>query len=366
LGPLAGDDAKIPPGKLVLDPENLRLLEKGTLSQGIPLSHYAEPSTQRRLREVIADPKYKLGALVQSIRTNGFLDHERLIVAPLDGFHYLVLEGNRRLAAVLRVVDDGIPQLEPAIQDSIQTLPCFILRGQPIDNSKEALADYRRQAEIYIGLRHLMGARAWEPASRYEFQKRLLDEGWTPEQVADAFGRDKTVVVRDLKAQVLYRHFLDWESTTLSKHTFTYNAFAEAARSPDISRWLGWVDKGFQFKELDKLPLFFRYLKERVISDDADDDEDGARSAEFAVRRLRDVLKLKDLDVLDALETGDFNRAELLFEERRHGHLQQRVEQFTKVLRSATISDFESNPAGLRTALDALKAQIERVGRYVK
>src|SRR5579872_5343614 len=90
---LRGDDLQIQPGRLILDPGNLRFHDLGSAVKNTRIEHYAEPSTQRHLRELLSDPRYKLESLVKSIRTNGFLEHERLIVAPFDGHHYLVLEG---------------------------------------------------------------------------------------------------------------------------------------------------------------------------------------------------------------------------------------------------------------------------------
>ena len=148
-----------------------------------------------------------------------------------DGDSFLVLEGNRRLTAVRHIYETlhgtKLTGLQGGVlRQSLQTLPCFIIKGLAIGSSAERLAEYRRAAEIYIGMRHLMGARRWEPASRYEFQARLvLEEGWSVADVAERFGRDKSEVLRDLKAQRLYQDFRRFEGRNKIGHSLTYNAF---------------------------------------------------------------------------------------------------------------------------------------------
>src|SRR6185295_19393170 len=159
-----------------------------------PARLIGQASIQDKVFSIMREnPLFDVSSLVRSIEYNGFLKHEQLIIAPLDGEKSLVLEGNRRLTAVRTIFAKhgaNLAGLATSVRQSLQTLPCFVLRGSAIDGSETRLAEYRCASEIYIGMRHLMGAKSWEPASRYEFQWRLINEGWTAEQVAERFGRD--------------------------------------------------------------------------------------------------------------------------------------------------------------------------------
>jgi hypothetical protein len=208
-----GISEDIEPKFLLLDPQNIRLLERvDTKLHDVPVKLVGQKSIQKELTDLfVSDSLFDIKSLETSIIHNGFLKHERLIVAPFDGESYLVLEGNRRLTAVRNIFSTygtRLSELRPEVRQSLQTLPCFVIIGPAIAGSSKALDEYRRAAEIYIGMRHLMGARRWEPASRYEFQARLiLEEGWTVADVAERFGRKKSEVTRDLKAQRLYHDF---------------------------------------------------------------------------------------------------------------------------------------------------------------
>ena len=363
-------------GKLLLDPQNLRLLERtGDTYEDLPAKLFGQPAIQNKLFEIIKDsPRFDIQALADSIANNGFLKHERLIVARFDGDNFLVLEGNRRVTAVRSLLErygpnlDGLPH---QIRDSMRTLPCFVLDGTAIDGNEETLNEYRRGSEIYIGMRHLMGAKNWEPASRYEFQSKLiLEEQWTFNDVAVRFGRSKREVVRDFQAHLLYQGFLEYEKRTGVRHSLTYNSFAEAARAAVILKWLGWSNGDEEFTNKEHQEIFFRYLVSRLSKNTLGADAEGYEaseipeiSAEAAVRKLRDMLRLDDSIVLEALQESDFNTAEVLYEERKEGELPKKIQNFIRVLKRTASEELATPEVGLR--LTELKAQIERALKVI-
>ena len=363
-------------GKLLLDPQNLRLLERtGDIYEDLPPKLFGQHAIQNKLFEIIKDsPRFDIQALADSIANNGFLKHERLIVAKFDGDNFLVLEGNRRVTAVRSLLErygpnlDGLPH---QIRDSMRTLPCFVLEGTAIDGNEATLNEYRRGSEIYIGMRHLMGAKNWEPASRYEFQSKLiLEEQWTFNDVAVRFGRSKREVVRDFQAHLLYQGFLEYEKRTGVRHSLTYNSFAEAARATAILKWLGWSNSDEDFINKEHQEVFFRYLVSRLGKNTLGVDAEGYEaseipeiSAEAAVRKLRDMLRLDDLVVLEALQESDFNTAEVLYEERKEGELPKKIQNFIRVLKRTASEELAAPDVGLR--LTELKAQIERALKVI-
>jgi hypothetical protein len=363
-----GTSQDIEPDRLLLDPQNLRLLERvdGGL-MAIDVKLIGQKSVQDKLYRTFVDSSiFDISSLAKSIAYNGFLKHERLIVARYDGTSFLVLEGNRRVSAVRNVFEksgENLQDLTPQVRQSLQTLPCFVLNGEPIGSSRAILDSYRRASEIYIGMRHLMGAKSWEPASRYEFQAKLInEEGWTPADVAERFGRDKSVVMRDLKAQKLYNDFRKFEVRTKIGHSLTYNAFAEAARAPAVVRWLGWSNKTMEITHKDREEAFFHYLLARLKSNSDVTDEEATEggveeSAEAVVRRLRDMLKLGDSSIENALLDRKFAVAELEYEEKREGDFARRVAGYTRGLKRASSDELGTNPRENKKALTELSSQ---------
>jgi AraC-like DNA-binding protein len=246
------------------------------------------------------------------------------------------------------------------------------LNGPVIAGSEETLNEYHRAAEIYIGMRHLMGAEKWQPASRYEFQARLiLEEGWSPTDIAERFGRKKSEVMRDLKAQRLYRDFRSFESRSNVEHALTYNAFAEAARAPSIMRWLGWSNERMAIIHKERETSFFHYLVSRLrvrgkISLTEGEEESSEASAEAITRRLREMLKLEDESIESALTDRDFDSADLLFEEKREGTFAKRLASYTRGLKRVTGDELGQNPKENKRKLTELIDQATKTKLLVE
>lgn len=362
----SGQDDILPPRDLLLDTGNLRLLEHVPLELlDTPADQIGTSAIQDQLLEIIrSEKRFKLQNLMMSIRSLGFLRNDRLIVARYDGKRFLVLEGNRRVSAVKSILSEpGV--ISTRVAESLEGLPCFILDGEPISGSDNRLAAYRDAALQYVGIRHLTGIEHWQPASRYEFLARLIDEhGMTPEQIEEQFGHPLSAILRDYRAHLLYRKFRDYESTKKTrKHKLTYNAFAEATRSPDIRDWLGWSDEQKTFVNDPHIYAFFDYIVTFVgvpqpsLFNVDEEDWDIESSAESIVRKYRDMLKRKDPEIESNLEQGDFAKAHELFELRKMGKLEQRLKGYILGLRSVSKSEMRENPNSSVKLLEDLSAE---------
>lgn len=216
-----------------------------------------------------------------------------------------------------------------------------------------------------------MGAKRWEPASRYEFQAKLiLEEKWTPSDVAERFGRTKAEVMRDLKAQRLYRDFRQFENKSKVEHSLTYNAFAEAARAPVIMTWLKWSNDTMEISSKKREETFFRYLISRLKARGRanlpeGEEESSDESAEQIVRQLRDMLKLKDSAINEALEDGDFDSADLYFQEKREGSFAKRVVSYIRGLKRATTDELSESPRENKSKLNELVVQAQKTIKLV-
>jgi hypothetical protein len=363
---LPGDDEEIEPSRLLFDAGNLRLLEH-VLPELLetPASQIGTGPIQGRLFEILkGEPRFKIGNLITSIRSLGFLRNDRLIVARYDGSRMLVLEGNRRLAAVKLILESKVKPRAAALE-SLATLPCYVLDGDPISGDEKKLAEYRDLALQYIGIRHLTGIQQWEPASRYEFLARLIDDKkMSPQQVSDEFGPELSAVLRDYRAHLLYRRFRDYETELkLRKHRLTYNTFAEASRSPDIRGWLGWSDVEQRFTNESHIRNFFDYVVKQIgikqLSLPNEDEEEWTpeESAEAVVRRYKDMLRREDVEINSTLEQGDYAKAHELFELRKAGRLEQRLKGYINGLKSCSKSEMQETPAATAALLGELSRE---------
>ena len=140
--------------------------------------------------------------LVGSIGQQGYFPGEPLLVTknPANSSHYIVVEGNRRLAA-LRLLCGIIPavDLPPSLVELISTaterpnmIECF-----EFSTRKEILR--------YLGFRHISGPRRWEPLSKARYLADLIANfypGLNSEEQYIAVARD-IGSRRDYVAQLL-------------------------------------------------------------------------------------------------------------------------------------------------------------------
>ncbi len=109
--------------------------------------------------------------LVISISTNGFFPGEPILVVE-DSGRFVVVEGNRRLAACKILLDpDKDWKRKIAIQGILQG-------ADPNKFPKELPAlvfDERRQIVDYLGYRHVTGVQSWSPVAKARYLYGLLD-----------------------------------------------------------------------------------------------------------------------------------------------------------------------------------------------
>lgn len=187
--------------ELYLDPMNPRLGRSNT----------GEDVSQDKVLELMKD--FTLDELAISfLKGGGFWTHEALLATEEKLYgepHLVVIEGNRRLAALiyLRNAYNGKPasrkwqeiaQIGELPPDLFSKIPYFKI-------------DSREEIEAFLGFRHVTGIKQWNPAEKAEFIVRLIDErGISYEEVMRRIG-SKTPVVR--QNYIAYRLLLQIEDS---------------------------------------------------------------------------------------------------------------------------------------------------------
>lgn len=181
-----GRQRRVPLRDLVLDPHNPRL----------PADMQGEDQEDLAVHLELG---FDALTVAESIASHGFFGSEPLIVVAEDGSdRWVVVEGNRRLTALLGLVDPKIrahfanpspwePLAEHANLSYDDQVPVVVLPD-------------RAAATPIIGFRHISGILQWQPYAQARYIARLVDEDhMTFAAVAEMIGVDRT------KAGNLYR-----------------------------------------------------------------------------------------------------------------------------------------------------------------
>jgi len=167
--------------------------------------HEGNPS-QEEILEAMKD--WTLEELAVSFIESGFWSQEALVIVK-EGGELVVIEGNRRLAALkmLHRAAQGTPasprwreiakSASKAAIERLQTVPCVKVGT-------------RREVQAYIGFRHVTGIKEWAPPEKAAFIAHLIeDEGLSYEHVMRRIG-SKTPAVR--QHYIAYRLLIQLEN----------------------------------------------------------------------------------------------------------------------------------------------------------
>lgn len=128
--------------------------------------------------------------IVLSLTASGFFKHEPLLVAEENGEH-VVIEGNRRLAALRILTDDNIRNqlgissfdLTPAVRSTLDEIPCLILS--------------RKDAWRLLGFKHVNGTQLWRSYAKANYIAKVRREyGASLEEISTQIGDNHNTVRR--------------------------------------------------------------------------------------------------------------------------------------------------------------------------
>ena len=176
--------------------------------------------------------------LVTSIASSGFFLHEPLIVVE-DSGKYIVIEGNRRLAAVKTIRDPEVaqkvrasfPSGAPDRRDELTHLPCLV--------------DTRQNTWQFLGFKHVNGPAKWGSyaKARYiawvyrEFDEPLL-------QIAQQIGDNHNTVQRLFRGLMVIEQAEGWNvfnrEDRWNRH-FSFSHLYTGLSYPGISSFIGVV-----------------------------------------------------------------------------------------------------------------------------
>jgi len=182
--------------------------------------------------------------LMLAIGENDFFAGEQLLVVKdLDG-KYKVIEGNRRLSAVMllnkpELADVQISKIEKVLQEAKYwptEIPCLIFETE-------------KEIHNYLGYRHITGIKEWKllEKARYltglrkdSFKSLNLDKA--SREIAKVIGSRQDYVKRILVGFDVYKMIEDesfYKIRDLNDTTFYFNYIADSLRQPNITSFLG-------------------------------------------------------------------------------------------------------------------------------
>lgn len=273
---------------LLLDPNNYRFQDEPKFLFADE-KRFHESSVQDRAFVRIRGEG--ISDLKSSILTNGFLPFERIVVKPYghktdDGKqYYVVVEGNRRIAALRWIADDhaagvAIPK---QVEYTLKNIPVVVI-GDSEDPSI---------ALSLMGVRHVAGIREWGGYQRAKLVAELRDKfNIETSEIAARLGMSALEVNRRYRAFKSLEQMQRDEEFGDQAVPRMYPIFHEAVAGTVIKDWLKWNENEGRFEDVENLHSFYSLIVTRE-TDDGITIEPKIQTRE-AVRALRDIIPVPE------------------------------------------------------------------------
>lgn len=258
----------VAPERLLLDPNNYRFMDITGFKLVSPRKRFGDAAVQSLTMQILrGNTEFDLQSLRESILSNGFVKLELLVVEEFDrdetGVRYLVIEGNRRVAAVKSLLEEhrnGQREMPQEVLSTIEDLPVFELSGS--ESEREA---YK---QTLMAIRHIAGIREWGP-----YQQAMLitqvyeieDHQWS--KVGKRIGIRPSEVARRFRAIKALQQMEEDDEFGDQASPRMYALFHEAMAVPNIRQWLGWNDETFQAEDYQNRRAFYELILPRYDSE---------------------------------------------------------------------------------------------------
>ena len=274
--------------RLYLDPNNFRFLDNAGYRPVEPDEVFNADVQRRTTSFILGRSQEQVRDLIDSIRENGWLDIDPILVKAPNKGRYVVIEGNRRIATLKHLqrrheeesIDLG--KLDPAL---FSRMPVVI---HDVDE---------RQNMVMMGLHHITGKRRWPAVNRAmamkDLQRRFDGDS---DAVCRALGitkREFNLSIQTLSLVEKYKNS-DYGDQFQSDQ---YNLFREVLARPTMREWLDWNDAEYIAGNQANLSRLFSWISKEVEPDDVSDGDNPDLQAEpgpivTTVGHVRELAKM--------------------------------------------------------------------------
>lgn len=202
-----------------------------------------------------------LEELVESIGNSGWFDYEPLVVLSSEGDQQnIVIEGNRRLAVLRILRDDGLAKRLGV------RLPAPVHKDARPDEVKVWEVADRRDARDFIGFKHINGAFKWDSFAKAKYAAEWLDEDPDVAAVSRRLGDTHNTVVRLVNG---YRVLRQSERQGFDREKlprrFAFSHLYTALTRPSVRAYVG-LEEGSGLLGADPVPVSYSKSLRQLIA----------------------------------------------------------------------------------------------------
>ncbi len=248
---------------LFLDPNNYRLIHELDYVK-VDDDQVMDKSVQRRTYRLLTGDKYQhIRDLIESFKSNNYLPVDQIQVRPVTDGKYVVVEGNRRVAAL-----KYLQQEYEAKDIDLGKLDATVFSNVPV----VLYADSDEMHHLTLmALKHISGNKKWGEWNQAKLLEKMHTEyNLSEDEICRRIAISKVELRRSLRALSFLQQYLNSDyGDQFSEDKFPI--FREVARNAALKKWLEWNDQVYQASNISNMELFFSLISREPIEDEDDD-----------------------------------------------------------------------------------------------
>ncbi|MGI4779091.1 MAG: AAA family ATPase [Janthinobacterium lividum] len=305
---------------LFLDPNNFRIIHEPDQRQVLDADVKNRDVMQRTMRLLCGDKNQSIQDLIESFKANGYLRVDQILVRDLPSGGMLVVEGNRRVAAL------------KFLQQEYDSKGIDLGQLSPETFSQVPVVRYTDGDEVHhltlMALKHISGNKKWGEWNQAQLLESLhKTHGLGEDEICKRIGISKVELRRSLRALSMVAEYQNSDYGDQFDEAM-FPIFRHAVRSAALKDWLDWDDGDRQIHNTANRDFFFSLLSSEPMEEQDDDGSVGygGKYHEPVITRRDDVDTLakviSDERALDYLKknrdlSGAYRSSDLVFRERQ-------------------------------------------------
>lgn len=309
--------------EILLDPNNPRFADISDDEFSINKDRYEDETIQQETLSKMLHPKFDVDSLIKSIETVGFLPIDSVVVRK-NKEKYVVIEGNRRIAAIKKILINFKKGQSLLKEKEIETFKIIKVLNL---NSENTTFDM-----IVQGVRNVSGIKEWDAFQKAQLIYRLKDIGETSGNISRMIGSSIKEIDRYFKTYNVMTQFKNDETYGTNWKPKYFSYFDEILKKPSLREYFGWNEQTYKFDNLSNIQRFYDWLL-------PDEDNTTLFNDAKDIRRLADFIN--DSRCLEFLDDKNLDKA--------ISYIEHKNNNISKVI------SFEECLAKINLGLDSLK-----------
>lgn len=342
--------------KLMLDPNNYRFIDNKDYKP-VPESEISDKRIQDRTYNfLIGKNEDQISDLIISFKSNGILKLDPIQVKELPDGNLLVVEGNRRTAALKYLYDqfqksNDVGRLQEKDFKSIELV--LIADESPV------------QHLITMGLHHISGKRKWSPVNQAQLVSDLrFKHGMTEEDVCNSLAITKHNLRRNIRVLALIERYKASDYGDQFQ-TNMYSVFEEIIKNVRVKSWLQWNDHEMKPDNADNEERLFSWISKETKIEYLDDGSEQEFTNEPIITKSHEIRELSkfiedEAAIAEMEESRSITAGFILSDAVGEARLKNAIENITKEVNdvfkfSEYIGDIEID------RIEKVKTKIEKL-----